>query len=293
MTTNLLESMQQQLTPEMIQKVSLLLDETPAQTQKAVDGAILTLLAGLMHLSSSGDGPTQLVNLIKYRNYERLLDNLSGLLGEGNTAQTLIASGQDILRTLFTDKLSAVCTLLATASGVTHVSASSLLNLTAPLVVGMLGRVRTAQGLNAARLTKVLMGEKDYISKQAPAGLAGVFGLNNLADLGLEPAGAVTDMTPDLLIREVTEPVKEASMLKQWRWPVLAILAVGLIYLLMGRGVEVAHAPMVTAASAATPAVANVTLPSGIAPSLKEDPSIIWRRADKIEGIPNHYRPQP
>jgi hypothetical protein len=41
MTTNLLESITEQLTPQMIQHVSTSMGETSAHTQKAVDGAIL------------------------------------------------------------------------------------------------------------------------------------------------------------------------------------------------------------------------------------------------------------
>ena len=152
MATNLLESIQQQLTPEMIEHVGSFLGETPAHTHKAVDGAIPTVLVGLMRFSSSEAGPTPLLNLLNQANYGRLLNNLSGLFEGGNTAQNLMTTGQEILRTLFAGKLNAVSELLATTSGVTNTSASSLLSIAAPVVVGMLGRVRAMQGLNAARL---------------------------------------------------------------------------------------------------------------------------------------------
>jgi outer membrane protein OmpA-like peptidoglycan-associated protein len=269
MTTNLVESITRQLTPDMIQRIGALLNEAPAHTQKAVDGAIPTLLAGLIHLSFSGNGPTRLLDLIYHRNYGRLLNNLSGLLDGGNTAQTLIASGQDILSTLFAGKLHTVSELIATASGVTSTSASSLLSLTAPVVVGVVGRVRAAQGLNAASLTKVLMDQTDDISRQAPTGLAEVFGLSSIADLGYRLVGAVTGMTPDTAIR-VAEPAREASLLQKWRWPVLIVVPLGLLYFLVGRDPGVTQSLMVKWAPAATPAVATLTLPDGVALSLKE-----------------------
>jgi hypothetical protein len=140
MTPNLLETIQQQLTPNIIQHVSSFLDETPVHTQKAVDESISTVLSGLMHLSSSGAGPIQLLNLINQANYGSLLNNLSGLLEGGNTAQNLMTAGQGILSTLFVDKLSTVSELIATTSSVTTTSASSLLRIAAPVVVGVLGR---------------------------------------------------------------------------------------------------------------------------------------------------------
>src|SRR5689334_19494746 len=209
MATSLLNDIKTQVTPDMVQHLSSLLGESPANTQKAVDQVLPTLLASVLHLSASEDGLTRLVNLINHRNYERLLNNLSGLFDTGNTAKILIASGRDILSTLFAGKLSAVSTLIANDSGVTNASASSLLSLTAPLVVGTLGRARAAQGLNAVGLTTLLLGQREGVMGLVPTGLASVFGLNNFADLNVKPAGATSEMTPTLLLREVTDSKRE------------------------------------------------------------------------------------
>jgi OOP family OmpA-OmpF porin len=272
MNTNLSENITSQLTPQMIQKVSVFLGETPGQTQTAVDRSISTLLAGLMHLSSSGAGPIQLLNLINQANYGSLLNNLSGLLEDGNTAQSLMTSGQEILNALFPGKLSAVSEIIATTSGVTNTSASSLLSLVAPVVVGVLGRVRSMQGLNAVRLATLLMNQKEGIVKFAPEGLAGVFGLNSMAELRAGRADTAMDsLKPDTARRVVTAPRQETRMRKNWSWPVLAVLAIGFLYFFMNRGAEVAQAPLITAASAAIPVAAPVTLPDGAALSLRTD----------------------
>jgi outer membrane protein OmpA-like peptidoglycan-associated protein len=59
-------------------------------------------------------------------------------------------------------------------------------------------------------------------------------------------------------------------VLKKWRWPVLAIVVLGLFYVLVGRDTAVTPSLMSRWAPAATPAVATVTLPDGAALSLKE-----------------------
>src|SRR5689334_4310410 len=74
MATSLLNDIKTPVTPDMVQHLSSLLGESPANTQKAVDQVLPTLLASVMHLSASEDGPTRLVNLINHRNYERLLN---------------------------------------------------------------------------------------------------------------------------------------------------------------------------------------------------------------------------
>lgn len=274
MTTNLLESIAEQLTPKMIQRVSTLMGETPVHTQKVVDGAILTLLAGLMHLSSSGDGPTRLVNLINHRNYGRLLNNLSGLLDEGNTAQTLIASGQDILSTLFTDKRSAVSALIADASGVTSASASSLLSLTAPVVVGVVGRIRAAQGLNAVGLTTLLLAQKEGILRLAPPGLTGVLGLTAGTKLGAGFASTATEMAPNGKTLTAWEQRGKDSGRPPWGWLLIGIVALSAVYWMWGRETEVtplrASTPpqMSALALESLPPIPTVSLPDGTVLSL-------------------------
>ncbi|MBI3246744.1 MAG: DUF937 domain-containing protein [Deltaproteobacteria bacterium] len=230
MSIDLLENIASQLTPQMTQKISSFLGETPAQTQTAIDGAIPTLLAGLMHFSSLANGPVQLLGLINRDNYGRLLNNLSGLCDEGNTTQNVMTTGQEILREVFADKLDAASERLAAASGVTAVSASSLLSLTAPVVVGVLGRVRGVQGLNAARLTTLLMGQKDAIAKLAPAGLAEVFGVSSLTNLGPKLTDVKIAPTPTPVRHMAASAASDNSTLKKWRWPALGVVAIGLIY---------------------------------------------------------------
>ncbi len=239
MTTSLLSDIKTQLTPDMVHHLSALLGESAVNTQKAVDEVLPTLLTGVMHLSSSGDGPARLVGLINHRNYERLLNNLSGLFDKGNTTKTLIASGQDILSTLFAGKLSAVSALIANANGVTSASASSLLSLTAPVVVGILGRVRAAQGLNAIALTTLLLGQREGIAGQAPAGLAGVLGLNSGMNLSEANTDTATGMAPNEGAWERWEKRGKRSARPPWWALLLGIVALSVVYWLWGQGTEV------------------------------------------------------
>ena len=85
MAINLLDLAKGVLTPDAMQKVSTLIGESPTNTQKAVDGAIPSVLAGLLKLASSNaDGPGRLISLLTQGNYASLLGNLSGLLSGGS-----------------------------------------------------------------------------------------------------------------------------------------------------------------------------------------------------------------
>lgn len=263
MNTTLFPSIAKQLTPQMVQHVSQFLNETPARTQQAIDQAIPTLLAGLMHFSSVSQGPAHLFTLITHDNYSRLLNNLSGLCDEGNTTHNVITAGQEILRVVFADKRDAVRELIAGASGVSSASAASLLSLTAPVVAGVLARTRATQGLDATGLAKVLLDQKYFLSRQAPAGLAEIFGVKYLAHLGAEGAGGETARTPDSGQRVTTAPPTDKRTWKHWRWPALGFLAVGVVCFLVGRGPGRTQSLMVNWTPKAAPAVASRTLSGG------------------------------
>lgn len=84
------------------------------------------------------------------------LNDLGALFSGGTTTQTAMNTGRDVLRTVFGGKLDTVVDQLDSASGVKTSSASSLLSLATPLVLGVLGRQVKARGLNAGGLANLL-----------------------------------------------------------------------------------------------------------------------------------------
>ena len=239
MTTNLLESMKTQLTPEMMQQMSVLLDETPATTLKAVDGIMPTLLAGVMHFSSSGSGATQLADTLTKGDYGNVLNNLSGLLNAGNTAERMMSSGRNILGMLFPTKLPAVSEMITTYSGIKSTSASSLLSLAAPVVLGVIARTRAIQGLNAEGLAMLLLNQKEGVLRLAPQGLANVLGVNGKTDLGARGASLATAMAPNGKTRATWEEGNKNTGRPPWGWLLLGIAALSMVYWLWGRGTGV------------------------------------------------------
>lgn len=258
MATNLLDTVMNYLTPEVVQKLSSLVGESPTSTQRALEGAVPTLLAGLTNFSSSGEGATQLANLLSQGNYGSLLTNLSGLLGGGSETQNTMNAGREILRTLFGGKLGGVIDLIANSSGLKSASASSLLSLLAPLILGVLGKEKAAQGLGVNGLVSLLVGQKDQIARLAPTGLAGILGLSSLANLGSGVADTATRLASDTTTRRSSEAVRAASVPWKWLVPVLGLLALGLYSLWGGRTVD--RQPL-----------ANIILPGGATLALPEN----------------------
>ncbi len=263
MAINLLDLAKGALTPDIMQKVSTLIGESPTNTQKAVDGAIPSVLAGLLNFASSNaDGPGRLISLLTQGNYASLLGNLSGLLSGGSSTQDLLKTGKDLLGIIFGGRLGALTDLIANNSGIKSTSASSLLSLIAPLLLGLIGRETASQGLNASSLVNLLMGQKDLIAKAAPAGLAGVLGLANLGNLGsglADTAARVATGTARATTTRAVEAAREGSGIGKWLIP---LLLAGLLipWLLFSRGCSEEPAPI--AKREATPPPPPVARPA-------------------------------
>ena len=175
---DLLETIAALLTPDRIQKAAAFVGESPASTQKSFSILVPTLLAGLLKLLSSDTGASQLLNLVNRVGGDgSILNDLGALFGGGTATQTTMSTGRDVLQTVFGSKLNTVVDQVASASGVQASSASSLLNLGAPLVLGVLGREMKARGLNASGLATLLQGQQSGLEGRIPAALSGVLGL--------------------------------------------------------------------------------------------------------------------
>jgi outer membrane protein OmpA-like peptidoglycan-associated protein len=274
MAVNLLDLAKTALTPDLMQKISALIGESPANTQKAVDGAIPSVLAGLLNFAaSSPDGPARLISLLTQGNYANLLGNLSSLLSGGSATQDLLKTGKDLLSVIFGGKLGALTDLIANNSGIKSASASSLLSLVGPLLLGLLGRETAAQGLNASSLISLLLGQKDLISRATPAGLAGVLGLANLGNLGsglANTAARIATGAASAATTRAVETAREGSGIGKWLIP---LLLAGLLipWFLFSRGCSEAPPP-VAQREMTPPPVARPTPPPPPAPVAQPAP---------------------
>src|SRR5215813_7362550 len=139
MATNLIDTVKDYLTPDIMQKISSIIGETPGTAQKGMDSVIPALLAGVSDLSSSADGASQLSSLIdKATNNGNLLSNLPGQLSGGTATQTLLNTGSGILSALFGNRLDSVISALTSALGIGSGSVSSLMKIAAPMILGIL-----------------------------------------------------------------------------------------------------------------------------------------------------------
>jgi outer membrane protein OmpA-like peptidoglycan-associated protein len=265
MAENLIDLAKRYMSSEIVHTISRELGESPDHVEKAIDTGIPSILAGLLNTVSSS-GANRLFDMLKQEPSELShiggLDGVAGKLGSllsGGSLDALLKFGQSVLNALFGGKLNSVVDLISKTSGIKTSSASSLLSMLAPLLMGMVRKETASRGLSLGSLTNLLMGQKDSIAKLAPAGLANVLGLKSLTDLGsvadsikLAGAGAAREVG-----RTAADAVGQSTAWLRWAAPLalLAAVAFGMYYWYNGQAVAPNPAQPPNLADAAAPAV--------------------------------------
>jgi outer membrane protein OmpA-like peptidoglycan-associated protein len=248
MALNLLDLAKDYLTPDVLSKMSSLVGESPAATQKAM-GAIIPSLAGAAcNQASTPGGASKLLELLSSSGLDTgLLNNFAGALSGGSATDGLLRTGSTLLNGLFGDRVNSVASVIGNFAGIQGSSAMKLLSMGAPLLFGLLGKQVASGGVTAASLPALLAGHRDSIMQFAPSGLASAIGLHSNSDLcGAAPAPAV---------RPTYVEEKKAFPVWGWLLPLLAIVAAFLLW---------------RSCSAQRPRMASITLPCGTVLSVQE-----------------------
>ena len=189
---NLLNLMQSQLAPQSVSQISNIVGEGPDQTKSALGTAIPALLGALAgKATSSSMGANDVFNLIK-QNQGTLPDAAGSWLNQA--ASGAATSGGSILNSLLGSKLGSVVDFLSGNSGIKSSSASSILGLAAPLIMGFLGKHVASQGLGASGLAQLLGSQAPFLKDAIPSGLANTLGLGKF--LGGDTAKIETAREP-------------------------------------------------------------------------------------------------
>ena len=248
MALNLIDLAKDYLTPDVLSKMSGLVGESPAATQKAM-GAIVPSLAGIAcNQASTPSGASKLMGMLSTGGLDSsLLNNFSGALSGGSATEGLLSKGASLLSGLLGDRLGAVTGVIASFAGIQGSSATKLMGLAAPLLFGLLGKQVVSGGVTASGLSGLLSSHRDTIMQFAPPGLANALGLSSNSNLcGAAPVAAAAPVYAE----------KKGFPIWGWLLPLLAIIA-GFL------GWRSCNAPQ-------GPKLASITLPCGTVLSVLE-----------------------
>ncbi len=240
---SLLDSVRAYLTPELISGASSAVREPESATRTALNTSIPSVLAGLTHLSSSSEGVTKLGSLVREGAFAPVADNASSLFGGGTPTTNMMSAGQQLLGNIFGENSSSVTDMLARNSGIRSSSASSLMGMTAPLVLGVIGKYASSQGLNASGIASLLRSQKESIFGALPSGMSQLIGLSGPRVVPPLSTNTYRD-TPTTAVRDIPSQtysaaptVPSATSSKKWLWIALIALAALLLWMFArGRG---------------------------------------------------------
>jgi hypothetical protein len=144
-------------------------------TNSALSAAIPLLVSALAKNASKPAGAQALHQAVANDHDGSILDNLEGFLGNPQAA-----NGAGILKHVLGSQQPAVTQGLTNSTGMNSDQVSQLLQIAAPLVMGMLGKQQQQQGLNANDLSGLLGSEKQMAEQSNPDMMST---LNNLLDM--------------------------------------------------------------------------------------------------------------
>ena len=264
MTNSMLAGVQEFLTPSFLSRVSNQTGESEAAVSKGFTALVPTLLTSIADRSSDSGFMSRLVSLAT--NTTADTDYVAPPLRSPMSQDTALESGSGIagwLSGLWSGgTVSAITNAVARYSGLRASSASSLLSLGGPLVLGYLGRLMRSDHLDASALAQRLQAERGALAAALPAGFN-----------ALLPSAELTGdrrVSEDVIRRDIPPAVRRERS-AGWLWPI-ALIALALAGLLWwtGRARTPAPSQAVNTASRATGTVGSSvrsltrSLPGGV-----------------------------
>src|SRR5262244_1677593 len=224
---SLIQLVQDALTPEIVGKISSLVGEAPGATDSALRRATPAVLAGVLNNAATPGGAERMRSLVTEGGWgSDLLNNLGSRLGGGGGTSNLLASGSQLISSVFGAKAEGVTDLIASGAGVSRGSASTILSAAAPIVMSVLGKQMASRGLGTAGLSAMLAGERTSLLGAIPAGVSGLLGLKDvfLAGSPVDDPAVREPAVREPLVREPAlrtyEPDVRRAGLGWWAgWP--------------------------------------------------------------------------
>jgi OmpA-OmpF porin, OOP family len=269
--SSLLDSLKEQITPDVIRGLTSNLGESGDAVQKGLLGGATTILATLASKAQEPGFLSQIMNLISGF-MTRGASAMGAAAGGGSsTVGNASQAGTSLLNMLFGNNISSIQSKIAEFSGMRASSAGTILASVAPMVLGTLASKVSGQGLTASGLGNLLTSELPSLRSFLPSGLS-IPGLSSVTSR----ASQVADEA-----RTVSTP--------KWLWPVvLAVLLIGALLWFANRNTStvnnavntatntasnVASQASTAASNAATSlgAFVNASIPGGVALNIPEN----------------------
>lgn len=209
MSFNLIESVKGVLSGDMINKMAELLGEDAMHVQLAMGGIVPSILTGVLLKTESSDGQETLNLALEAAKFEVPFNqNSFGWWWHKNS------KGIDFLNSLLGDTTTRLTDSIASYGGISSHSTFSLMCITAPTALSVLGRHIQENKMNVTGLRFFLNGQRKIILNAMPASLflEGIMGKENLSGIAEKFSGTKI-------------PIKKSRSVPIWIWLPLICVA--------------------------------------------------------------------
>ena len=245
---NLVDMGREALKGESITRISSTLHESERGIRQGFADAVPLSIAGLANQVDSEDRARTLLDGFRSGRVPQLdPSDLDRAVADPNAADRVVSASSPLLGQAFGNRLDTIVDGMASDSGLRRTSASKLLGLATPLVMGMVGKLALARHLDPRGLLGFLGEQRRFAAGALPAGLAGLLG----PTVG-------SDWERARLPRMVEIPHRQVAGSRSWLpWVLAAVAVLALVSWAVIRRVpqqmDVARAPVVTEPSAPAP----------------------------------------
>lgn len=137
MATTLLDHLRSVFTAPAVNDLARVLNESNAPTQKAIDGLLPAVTAGVVNQAQTNEGAATLYRLLNSTPFDTD-PGLKQLVDADSHRQKAAESGNELLRQLYTDRPQRLAESTAQYSGVGPASATTLAGLVMSVLMGYL-----------------------------------------------------------------------------------------------------------------------------------------------------------
>jgi outer membrane protein OmpA-like peptidoglycan-associated protein len=227
-------------TNNVISQAAKTLGESESGIEKAIGGLVPSVLSGMITRVENTGNPYGLYGMARDAAGSGILNNIGNMV---EIAGTGMSNAISMASSIFGDKVNNIVSMIANYAGIKQSSASSLLNMTTPAALGVVGKYANDNDLNSTGMVNMLSNQREKILSWVPSGLnlANALGLRSVGEIGSHISGAFS-------------AVGEATR-KRINWlPLLLLLLIGgLIWFFLRTPVN--EEPPVQTAAVGTPIV--------------------------------------
>jgi OmpA-OmpF porin, OOP family len=285
MTNSLIDSLKSLATPDLTQRMASHLDEPAEHVASGMTGGMGAMLMGLLGKASNPSAMQGIFNTVSNNaNDGSVLANPASLVGAA-PGSPMASLGSQFLSSIFGGHAPAVNDALSRTSGLRGASVTSLMQMAAPLLLGVLGKRVREGGLNPASLGRLIGDERASIWRAAPPGIASALGMQERVPEQEVPVGEPPRYEQRT---RATPPQPERGRNNRWVWPTVAVLAA--LALILGTRqrrhppVVPINAPSTTSGGEVAP-VAPVVTPTPGGPIRLPNGTVINAAANAPEGM--------